>query len=221
MVLQMPRPFKHPKTGVYYFRVRVPADLVGILGKTEVKVSLGTKNPALAKELFSDKERRVAKEWKTLRSQPEPLTQKQIVALSGKVYRKIIERFDDDPGSPATWQNIIDLAKRVAEVGNWEQWYGQTVDELLLSEECLTDTKSRGSVIQHVHAALMQAAEQQLKKAQGDYSPDPNADRFPPLRPKNDKSKATTLTDLFKLWERDHLAEQGSPRTPGIARRSG
>ncbi|MCO5961787.1 DUF6538 domain-containing protein [Sinorhizobium meliloti] len=215
MVLQMPRPFKHPKTGVYYFRVRVPADLIGVLGKTEVKVSLGTKDPALAKELFSDKERKVAKEWKTLRSQPEPLTQKQIVALSGKVYRKIIERFDDDPGSPSLWQNVIDLAKRVAEAGNWEQWYGETVDELLLSEECRTDTKSRDSVIQHVHAALIQAAEQQLKKAEGDYSPDPKADRFPPLRPKNDKSKPTTLADLFKLWERDHLAEHGSPRTPG------
>lgn len=215
MVLQMPRPFKHPKTGVYYFRVRVPADLVPVIGKKEIKTSLGTKDPATAKELFFEKERKVAREWRTLRSQPEPLSQKQIVALSGKVYRKIVERFEDNPGEPSLWKAIIDLANRVASKGKWEQWYGQTVDELLLSEECMTDAKSRDSVIQHVHAALLQAAEQQMKKAQGDYSPDPKADRFPPLQPRNDKAKATTLTDLFRLWERDHLAEQGSPRTPG------
>lgn len=217
MVLQMPRPTKHLKTGVYYFRVRVPADLIGVLGKTEVKVSLRTKDPALAKERFSDEERKVAREWKTLRSQPEPLTQKQIVALSGKVYRKIIERFDEDPGNPMMWQNIIDLARRVAEAETWEQWYGATVDELLLSEECKTDPESRERLIRHTHDALIQAAEQQLKKAQGDYSPDPKAERFPPLRSreKESRAKATTLTDLFKLWERDHLADKGAAGTPG------
>ncbi|GEC31462.1 hypothetical protein N181_01035 [Sinorhizobium fredii USDA 205] len=215
MVLQMPRPFKHPKTGVYYFRVRVPADLIGVLGKTEVKVSLGTKDPALAKELFSDKERKVAQEWKTLRSQPEPLTQKQIVALSGKVYRKIIERFDDDPGSPSLWQNIIDLAMRVAKAGNWEQWYGESVDQLLLSEGFKTDAESRDKLIRSAHDALLQAGEQQLKKAQGDYSPDPRANRFPPIQKRQTSAKGISLIDLFDLWERDHLAGNGSPRTPG------
>ncbi|TCR81535.1 DUF6538 domain-containing protein [Rhizobium sp. BK376] len=216
MVLQMPRPFKHPKTGVYYFRVRVPADLVTIVGKAEVKISLSTKDPALAKELFADKTREIGKRWKTLRANPEPLSQKQIVALAGKVYRKIIERFDDDPGNPRTWQNIIDLAHRVAKAGSWEQWYGASVDELLLSEECTTDAESRERLIHNTHDALIQAAEQQLKKAQGDYSPDPKADRFPPLRSKEERSptKAATLTDLFRLWERDHLADKGAAGTP-------
>lgn len=60
MILQMPRPLKHPKTGVYYFRMRVPRDLVRVLGRAEVKFSLATKDPVLAKELFSDKERQVS-----------------------------------------------------------------------------------------------------------------------------------------------------------------
>lgn len=155
MALQMPRPFKHPKTGVYYFRVRVPADLVAILGKSELKASLGTKDPTLAKQLFLDKERQVAKEWKTLRSKPEPLPHKQLIALSGKVYRKIIERFDENPGSPSTWQNIVALAERVAASGAWEQWYGETVDELLLSEGHNTDAASRDNLIRHTKGGLL------------------------------------------------------------------
>ena len=103
----------------------------------------------------------------------------------------------------------------MAASGEWEQWYGATVDELLLSEDYKTDAASRDSLIRHVHDALIQAGEQQLKKAQGDYSPDTRGDRFPPIQSKNVKSKVSTLTDLFKLWERDHLAENGSPRTPG------
>lgn len=215
MVLQMPRPFKHPKTGVYYFRARVPADLVAKVGKGEVKISLGTKDPQLAKSLFSDKEREVSKRWGVLRSAPEALTQKQIVALSGKVYRKIIERFDDQPGTPTLWQNIIRLANQVAETGAWEQWYGESVDQLLLSEGFNTDAESRDKLIRAAHEALIQAGEQQLKKAQGDYSPDPKADRFPPIQKKKASANGVSLTELFELWERDHLAGNGSPRTPG------
>ena len=45
MVLMMSRPHKHPKTGVYYFRRAVPADLRTIIGKREELRSLGTKDP--------------------------------------------------------------------------------------------------------------------------------------------------------------------------------
>lgn len=215
MVLQMPRPFKHPKTGVYYFRARVPIDLVAKVGKREVKISLSTKDPQLAKSLFSDKEREITRRWGLLRSAPQPLTQKQIIALSGKVYRKIIERFDDEPGTPTLWQNIIDLAHQVARKGTWEQWYGGSVDELLLSEGINTDAGSRDRLIRAAQEALIQAGEQQLKKAKGDYSPDPRADRFPPIEKKGASAKEVSLTQLFELWERDHLAGDGSPRTPG------
>ncbi|WP_426237378.1 DUF6538 domain-containing protein [Pararhizobium sp. DWP1-1-3] len=210
----MPRPFKHPKTGVYYFRMRVPADLVGVVGKREIKISLGTKDPVAAKELFSAKEQQVTKRWKALRNKLEPLTQKQIVALSGKVYRKIVEQFDEEPGSPQTWREITALAERVAAGGNFEQWYGSSVDELLLSEDTVTDEASRQRLIRQVHQTLLLAAEQQSKKAEGDYTPDPNANRFPPLKPWGAKAKAVTLTDLFKLWERDHLADKGALGTP-------
>lgn len=48
MVLHMSRPFKHPKTGVFYFRQKTPADLRRIFGKAEVSWSLKTKDEAEA-----------------------------------------------------------------------------------------------------------------------------------------------------------------------------
>lgn len=59
MVLSMPSPYKHPATGVYWYRQRVPARVasaargrlvtVTIDGHppgADIKVSLSTKNPA-------------------------------------------------------------------------------------------------------------------------------------------------------------------------------
>ncbi|WP_460478099.1 DUF6538 domain-containing protein [Bowmanella dokdonensis] len=49
----MTSPWKHPKTGVYYFRRAVPADIRGALGRgREIKRSLKTKSPSEAKRLI-------------------------------------------------------------------------------------------------------------------------------------------------------------------------
>ena len=48
----MTSPYKHPKTGVYYFRMAVPKALIPFVGKTVFKSSLRTKNLAEAKQSF-------------------------------------------------------------------------------------------------------------------------------------------------------------------------
>tara|TARA_R110000751_G_scaffold132651_6_gene235152 strand:+ start:245 stop:898 length:654 start_codon:yes stop_codon:yes gene_type:complete len=63
MVLAMTRPQKHPKTGVYYFRQRVPTDLVSVLGKAEEKFSLRTKDIAEAKAKYLTARQKVQNEW--------------------------------------------------------------------------------------------------------------------------------------------------------------
>lgn len=49
MVLKMSRPTKDKRTGMYVLRKRVPDDLVSVLGKKELKRSLGTKDPKEAR----------------------------------------------------------------------------------------------------------------------------------------------------------------------------
>jgi integrase len=71
MVLQMPRPFRKPETGVYYFRRIVPEDIRAITGKTEVRRSLKTKDPRTAARRFTEAAREVEKEWEELRREPE------------------------------------------------------------------------------------------------------------------------------------------------------
>ncbi|WP_459080512.1 DUF6538 domain-containing protein [Mesorhizobium sp. A623] len=46
----MARPFKHPKTGIYWFRKRVPNTLREHVGKLEEKVSLSDTRPPDCKD---------------------------------------------------------------------------------------------------------------------------------------------------------------------------
>ena len=48
----MTSPKKHPKSGIYYFRMAIPKALVPIIGKTVFKSSLQTKNLSEAKQRF-------------------------------------------------------------------------------------------------------------------------------------------------------------------------
>jgi hypothetical protein len=49
MALAMVRPFRHPKTGVYWLRKVVPGEVRDAVGKRELKVTLGTKDVREAK----------------------------------------------------------------------------------------------------------------------------------------------------------------------------
>ena len=58
-ILMLPRPWKHPETGVFYCRLRIPAPLKGHVLKpskdaplTEWRETLGTKDATEAKKAF-------------------------------------------------------------------------------------------------------------------------------------------------------------------------
>jgi hypothetical protein len=214
----MPSPQKS-KSGVYYFRQRVPADLRRKVGKAELLYSLRTKDPAEAKALFAQEAAKVAKRWKALRATPLPLPHIQLVALAGELYRRQMALLRVEPGEPELWVEVLNLLNRLdGDSEALERWYGSTADELLQDHGLATDAASRTRLIQEAHRAYRQAAEQLLRQARGDYRPDPNADRFPEIAVAANNtqtgSKGITIGDLFNLWERDHLADGKSKRTP-------
>lgn len=216
MVLHMPRPVKHPKTGVYYFRQRVPADLLQVVGRKEVMISLRTKDPAAAKERHAAEERKISQRWKALRAAETPLTHPQIVALSGKFYQEWSGSVEAEPGEPAVWQHTQRLLGDLeAKPDAMERWYGSKVTALLTDEGISTDALSRLRLLREIHRTARQVSEHQLKRSEGDYRADPNADRFPSLdvlhRPAGAK---VTLSGLYEIWKKEHLANGGSPRTP-------
>ena len=55
----MARPWKHTKSGVYWYRKMEPGHLRAAISKTEIKSSLGTKDPKEAKRRYPDVAARV------------------------------------------------------------------------------------------------------------------------------------------------------------------
>jgi hypothetical protein len=82
MPLLMVRPWKHPKTGVYWFRRGVPADLQPRVGKREELRTLKTKDPVEARRLFAEVLLEVEERWANLRRPPRRLYPEEIAALA-------------------------------------------------------------------------------------------------------------------------------------------
>jgi hypothetical protein len=123
MVLSMPSPFKHPKTGVYWFRQRTPKDVlpkakgqkcsVEVNGTIhhltiggELKVSLGTKDVREAKARAKDVQTQFDIIWGQFRVDALSLSHKQVHALAGEIYRTFMAAIEDNPGSPEIWQHV-------------------------------------------------------------------------------------------------------------------
>jgi hypothetical protein len=68
MVLAMSRPWKHPDSGVYWFRKAVPVELRVLVGKREEKRSLQTKDPAEARRLHATIAAEIEAKWANPRS---------------------------------------------------------------------------------------------------------------------------------------------------------
>jgi integrase len=209
----MSRPYKHPKTGVYYFRKAVPDDLRAIIGKREEKVSLGTKVPAEAKIAHAKIAAEVENRWKALRSKPEPLTHRQIVALAGDMYRELVNHMTEEPGEPGIWDTVLQHIARLRELGREAEWFGPAADKLLQEKGISTDEYSRERLIAELVKADHQAAEYLKLKAEGDYRPDPNADRFPEWQPTKPSGTPAappagrwTLTGLVEDWWKESKA---------------
>jgi integrase len=67
MPMPFARPWRHPKTGMYWFRRRVPKDLRPLLGRCEERRTLGTKEPALARTRYLRAAVETDERWALLR----------------------------------------------------------------------------------------------------------------------------------------------------------
>ncbi|MGE5387637.1 MAG: DUF6538 domain-containing protein, partial [Hyphomicrobiales bacterium] len=77
MALAMARPWKHPKTGIYWLRKRVPDELRSLLGKREEKRSLGTRDPEQAKRRHAQALAELEDRWANLQAGPTTLTERE------------------------------------------------------------------------------------------------------------------------------------------------
>lgn len=256
LVLAMPSPFKHSKTGVYWFRQRVPADIRRLAkGKTayieigtrnarytigdELKVSLGTKDPREARDLASKVDSQFRQLWETFRKGPAKLSFKNVVALSGELYRDTVRRHEDNPGSASVWEfmdtftaNLMDLAKTDAVAARdllvkFAQDLGISLPDgplisadlrrILQTREVALADEDRLELLRQAIQAQRASYRRLAINAAGDYSPDPTASQFPNFQPVKapDKTTATPALSLFELL--DHKARTRTLRPKTVA----
>ena len=97
MVLAMARPWKHPKTGIFWLRKRVPDDLRPILGKREEKRSLGTRDSAEAKRLHAQALAELEQRWANLRAPPKQISEREAHELVAPAYDWWMNLYRDNP----------------------------------------------------------------------------------------------------------------------------
>ena len=182
----MSRPWPHPKTGVFYLRMRVPADIVGLVGKAVEKVSLRTKDPATAKRVHAEKLAMLLERWEKFREGARPLSPQQINEITGDFYRAMVEDAKQyQPSSlfsmsaSITTQAYIDNPYDAGFAQGFRNLYGRKIDELLWSRGVLLDPRQRAQLDLRVAEAIIDALKQTARILDNDFRPDPDAGKFP------------------------------------------
>ncbi|QHO72856.1 integrase [Bradyrhizobium sp. CCBAU 051011] len=99
----MTRPWKHPDSGYYWFRKRVPDDLRNLIGKREERFSLGTRDPSEAKRLHALKLAEVEERWSNLRSGQRPLSSDEIARHAAAIGEHLWRQVEADPYQQLQW----------------------------------------------------------------------------------------------------------------------
>ena len=188
MALRMPSPWKHPKTGVYWVRRRVPEALRDRLGTALYQRTLETKDPFEAKIRFADALAEMNERWARLASEPGRMTRKQRLGLAGEYCRWSVARREDDPGRPEDMRRSIERDEaRIRPSGGRISSPGCVVGDLLpafLSERGIAvhDLDMFDLSIDCAKAEVI-AKKVLLRNAMGDYAKASDLDAFPKYAP--------------------------------------
>jgi integrase len=213
VVQYMPQPLKHPKTHVYYYRKVVPERLRSKLGRTEFRISLGTKDLREAKRRYPEKAAEVEAKLAQAGGDPVHLTHKQIVALTGTWYRRMLEKYDDEPGDPTGWDEWTHQLRDAYHAGRVAAVIGPFVDDLLDREGLLIDDESRERLDEAILANATQLTRTLIDRSRGDYSPDPLVKTFPEwdgVKAPTGRGEVPRVPALFEAWAAER---QFAPKT--------
>ncbi|WP_421927154.1 DUF6538 domain-containing protein [Neoaquamicrobium sediminum] len=208
----MNRPSKRPDSTVPLFRKRVPNDLRPIVGKTEIRISLRTRDPALVKAEHARVAAEVEAQWIELRKGVRSVSQKEASRMAGEIYRELVATHEENPGEPEDWKTklLVDHAflrpdqVKVHMMGMdpaksnqvFEKMrnarHARIVDGYLMRKGYRVDHESLLRIRKAANQAIMYGREQLMRNADGDYRPDPEADRF--ARP--EEPNVPTATDI-------------------------
>lgn len=217
MALKMAQPWKDPLYGIYYFRVRVPRDVAARIGRDIEKISLRTKNPAEARYAFAREMAAAQARWQEARKGIQILTDRQIEALAGEIYRGRRASLPDEDRDWtirqshgfARWGLEMILGEEPYPAGHpdaglplWqraETAVGAAVAKVLKRNGLTITEPSYQRLLVAAARSTLQAVRQGFREAEGDWRPDPDAERFPS---KYEPAAADQIALGFeKFWE--------------------
>jgi integrase len=182
MVLAMTRPWKHPDTGIYWFRKRVPLALQAKVAKTEEKFSLKTRDPAEAKRLHALELAKVEERWANLAKPLVTLSELAAKRSAEEFYVRILERYQENPSHQTFWDvglgaslfsmnsnPDVDFGKGQAVYIRMEMqdWCGREADLYLTRNGLQVDLAGRknlvGAIARAVQAACLELRESETR----------------------------------------------------------
>ena len=124
----MTRPWKHPDSGFYWFRKRVPDDLREAIGKREERFSLGTRDPTEAKRLHVLKLAEVEERWSNLRAGQRPLSPDDIARLASEIGDQFRAQLEADPYQTLRWD--VEIGARLWSLPDMQDVYTDVTQPL-------------------------------------------------------------------------------------------
>lgn len=250
MVLRMACPTKRTGSANWYFRRQIPKDVKAILAKLpkakwprnwyrdHISISLKTADRAKAKASCPEIAAEIETQIAALRDGPKALSHKQIVALSGELYKSFANDLGENPVlSPEQWLKIAEgnVAAREGRFAlraemfigrtqseqrraSLERRFGQIADAFLSKQGILIDEDSRQKLIERLSVDLSVAAKKLARNAAGDYTPDTYAAKFPPFDHGGDKSASSkSLKALAEAWHKAALDRDVKKRDADVS----
>jgi integrase len=218
MSLMMTRPYAHSKTGMYWLRKVVPADLRERVGKRELVRSLHTKNPKEARRRAPTVLAQFDAILTAARVGSAPLTLKDVTALAGEWYRTAVAEWGDDPGTFGDLDVYVSLLNdqvderededpTVPAIVRLQPEDFRDATEVLKKHHYPTDPASVARVARAIFWMRFKFATELERRLSGDWTPDSTLDKLPRAvsRAAPEASPAVTFQGLVAAW----AAERG------------
>jgi len=201
----MANPTKN-KYGVYMYTVRVPTDLVEVVGRKVYSISLKTKDPKEARKRFLAVAAEKEREHKALRALPEAIPYGSIVMMAGEVYREQRAHAEAAAGPNELTMLFEGLRTRSTD----DAWLAEIAKAKLKEHGLASDGASQQLLAHEVAKAFTELAREVSKMESGDFSPDPNLTKYAAAAK---RAEGTAVTKLLEIWEKEHRANGRAEKT--------
>lgn len=193
------------KSGVYELRRRVPFHLQAVLGKKELRQSLGTKDLGEAKRVRLQKDAEIERLFANAGLQVT-LTHRDIVSLAAHWLAQKVAAAESTPPDETTIDASLDFLHRADEDKRSADVMAADVESLLSAEDLLNVSgASRAALAERLFWQSVEFWNTMTRRNQGDYSADTALAKAPAWRGPDSAAVAPTvsLESLWDLWVKE------------------